>query len=259
MLFEKVVNEDVILEKRDEKHLFSESDFPKFGQKPKLFEARNCYISIEYVNDNDVAEFITDDPDVINELKNKDVYFVEFASTVAELGDKRGTIVVDDVFETFADDMEGAIEYLNAYLIKEGNLNNKRNQPVKFKCGDLVRILENVGGFLTKGKLAIVERHKDYYGNILVKEIDNPYKNTSWWIPKSKVELVEKKIDELRRELYEHCDKTETSRKGIEYLVNYYIHSLGWTEESALIYAIGLFRNDTIRQIKLFGKDGEEI
>lgn len=69
----------------------------------------------------------------------------------------------------------------------------------------------------------------------------------------------EKKIDELRRELYEHCDKTETSRKGIEYLVNYYIHSLGWTEEAALIYAIGLFHNDTIRQIKLFGKDGEEI
>ena len=67
------------------------------------------------------------------------------------------------------------------------------------------------------------------------------------------------KVDELRKELYEHCDKTETSRKGIEYLVNYYINSLGWTEENALIYAIGLFHNDTIRQIKLFGSDGEEI
>ena len=65
----------------------------------------------------------------------------------------------------------------------------------------------------------------------------------------------EKKIDELRKELYEYCDQSKTSRKGIEYLVNYYINSLGWTEESALIYAIGLFRNDTIRQIKLFGKD----
>ena len=67
------------------------------------------------------------------------------------------------------------------------------------------------------------------------------------------------KVEELRKELYEHCDKTETSRKGIDYLVNYYISSLGWTEEAALIYAIGLFHNDTIRQIKLFGKDGEEI
>ena len=47
--------------------------------------------------------------------------------------------------------------------------------------------------------------------------------------------------------------------KLAKYLVNYYIHSLGWTEEAALIYAIGLFHNDTIRQIKLFGKDGEEI
>lgn len=122
MLFEKVVNHDVNLEKRDVDHLFTESDFPKLGQKPKLFEARNCYISIERVNDNDIAEFITDDPDVINELKNKDVYFVQFASTVAELGDKRGTIVVDDAFETFADDMEGSIEYLNDYLIKEGNI-----------------------------------------------------------------------------------------------------------------------------------------
>ena len=76
-----------------------------------------------------------------------------------------------------------------------------------------------------------------------------------------RIEEVKKdsKVDELRKELYDYCDKTETSRKGIEYLVNYYINSLGWTEENALIYAIGLFHNDTIRQIKLFGKDGEEI
>lgn len=72
-----------------------------------------------------------------------------------------------------------------------------------------------------------------------------------------KIEEVnpEKKIDELRRELYEYCDKTETSRNGIECLVKYCIHSLGWTEEAALIYAIGLFHNDIIRQIKLFGED----
>lgn len=67
------------------------------------------------------------------------------------------------------------------------------------------------------------------------------------------------KIKKLRKELYEHCDKTETSRKGIDYLVNYYINLLGWSEEMALIYAIGLFKNDTIRQIKVFGKDKQEI
>lgn len=119
MLFKKVVNPDVNLVKRDVNHLFSESDFPALGQKPKLFETCNCYISIEYVDD--IEEF-TDDKDVINELKNKDVYFVQFASTVEELGDKRRTIVLDDVYENFVDEMEGAIKYLNDYLFKEGNI-----------------------------------------------------------------------------------------------------------------------------------------
>ncbi len=68
-----------------------------------------------------------------------------------------------------------------------------------------------------------------------------------------------KTVNELRKELYEYCDKTETSRKGIDYLVNYYIYSIGWTEEKAIEYAIGLFNNGTIEQIKLIGKDGKEI
>lgn len=63
----------------------------------------------------------------------------------------------------------------------------------------------------------------------------------------------------LRNELYEICDKTNTSSTGIEHLIKYYIESLGWTEEKAIEYAIGLFHNGTIEQIKLFGKDGEEI
>ena len=46
------------------------------------------------------------------------------------------------------------------------------------------------------------------------------------------------KVDELRRELYEYCDKTETPREGMECGVNYYIHSLGWTEVTALIEAL---------------------
>lgn len=196
MLFKKVVNQDVNLVKRDVDHLFSESDFPALGQKPKLFEARNCYISIAYVYVDDYIEAFTDDKYVINEFKNKDVYFVEFGSSVEELGDKRGTIIVDDIYENFVDEMEGAIEYLNDYLLKEEKLNNKGNQPVKFKRGDVVRILENVGEFLTKGKLAIVKSYEGIYGGILVKEINNPYLNTSWWIHKSNIELVEKNIDE---------------------------------------------------------------
>ena len=36
---------------------------------------------------------------------------------------------------------------------------------------------------------------------------------------------------EVRKQLYEMCDKTNTSRSGMDHLVNYYIKSLGWSEE----------------------------
>lgn len=64
---------------------------------------------------------------------------------------------------------------------------------------------------------------------------------------------------ELRDQLYQICDETATRRSGIEHLVNYYITSLDWTEVDAIKYAINLFHNGTINQIKLFGKDGKEI
>ena len=59
-----------------------------------------------------------------------------------------------------------------------------------------------------------------------------------------------KKIAKLRAELYEYCDKTETSRNEIEYIVNYYIHQLNWTEEDVLMYVVGTFLNGSIKQIK---------
>lgn len=64
--------------------------------------------------------------------------------------------------------------------------------------------------------------------------------------------------EELWQELYNICDKTNTRKSGMEYLVKYYI-SLGWSEEKAIEYAIKLFHNGTIQQIKLLNKDGEEI
>lgn len=67
------------------------------------------------------------------------------------------------------------------------------------------------------------------------------------------------KIEELRNKLNELCEKTDTRKSGIDYLVNYYIESLGWNEEEAIQYAIDLFHNGTISQIKLFGKDGNEL
>lgn len=40
-------------------------------------------------------------------------------------------------------------------------------------------------------------------------------------------------------------------QKGIDYLVNYYIHSLGWSEDEALRYAIKLFENGVIDEIEV--------
>lgn len=71
--------------------------------------------------------------------------------------------------------------------------------------------------------------------------------------------MAEKTVDELRVELKAACEKYETRYSGMEYLVNYYIKSLNWTEKEALEYALKLFHDGTITQIKLIGKDGNEL
>ena len=70
---------------------------------------------------------------------------------------------------------------------------------------------------------------------------------------------MDQRVKKLRKQLKEICEETDTKLSGIEYLVNYYIEQLHWSEEKAIEYAIDLFHNSTIRQIKLFGKDGEEL
>lgn len=62
--------------------------------------------------------------------------------------------------------------------------------------------------------------------------------------------------NELRTKLYELVEKTKTSKAGIDYLVNYYITSLGWSEDEALRYAIRLFEDGVIDEIKII--NGEE-
>lgn len=71
--------------------------------------------------------------------------------------------------------------------------------------------------------------------------------------------MENKTLEQLRIEVKETCDKTNTSITGIEFLIKYYITQLHWSEEQALIYTLGLFRDGTIEEIKLLGKDGEEI
>ena len=56
------------------------------------------------------------------------------------------------------------------------------------------------------------------------------------------------------------CRKTDTKESGIEYLVEqYYVKTLGWSKEKAEAYVIELFETGTIGQIKVLGKDGEQI
>lgn len=66
-------------------------------------------------------------------------------------------------------------------------------------------------------------------------------------------------ISKERFELYRMCEETNTSSKGMDKLVDYYIGSLKWSEEEACNYAISLFKNGTIQAIKFLGKDGKEI
>ena len=65
-------------------------------------------------------------------------------------------------------------------------------------------------------------------------------------------------LENMKGLLAEICKKTNTRLSGMERLIRYYMDSLGWSEEESYRYAIGLFLNGTIDQIKIFGKDGEE-
>ena len=71
--------------------------------------------------------------------------------------------------------------------------------------------------------------------------------------------MSEKTVEELRTELKETCEKHNTRLSGMEFLVNYYITSFKWTEKEALEYALKLFHNGTIAQIKIIGKDEKPI
>ena len=64
--------------------------------------------------------------------------------------------------------------------------------------------------------------------------------------------------NELKAKLYKLVDNTNTSRKGIDFLVNYYITSLGWSENDALRYTIKLFEDGVIDEIKVInGKEAD--
>ena len=65
------------------------------------------------------------------------------------------------------------------------------------------------------------------------------------------------RLQDLELKLNELIKRTDTSSKGIELLIDYYIKSLGWSKIQAVEYAIGLFENiDSIKVIN--GKGGND-
>lgn len=66
-------------------------------------------------------------------------------------------------------------------------------------------------------------------------------------------------MNNLKEKLLKLCEQHKTSTEGTNYLINYYINSLGWTEEEAIKYTIKLFDNGTIDEIKIIGgTDGKD-
>ena len=66
-------------------------------------------------------------------------------------------------------------------------------------------------------------------------------------------------MKDLKQQLLKLCEKHKTSTEGINYLIKYYINSLGWTEDEAIRYANKLFDNGTIDEIKIIGgNDGKD-
>lgn len=66
-------------------------------------------------------------------------------------------------------------------------------------------------------------------------------------------------MDNLKEKLLKLFKEHKTSDEGINYLINYYINSLGWTEEEAIKYTIKLFDNGSIDEIKIIGgNDGKD-
>ena len=67
------------------------------------------------------------------------------------------------------------------------------------------------------------------------------------------------RLQDLELKLNELIKRTDTSSKGIELLIDYYIKTLGWSKEQAVEYAIRLFENGTIDSIKVInGKGGND-
>lgn len=63
-------------------------------------------------------------------------------------------------------------------------------------------------------------------------------------------------MDELKQKLDQLIRVNDVNKEDIEFLIDYYIRSLGWSYEKAVEYTIELFENGTIDEVKVIGGKG---
>lgn len=63
-------------------------------------------------------------------------------------------------------------------------------------------------------------------------------------------------MDELKQKLDQLIRANDVNKEGIQFLIDYYIRSLGWSYEKAVEYTIELFENGTIDEVKVIGGKG---
>lgn len=63
-------------------------------------------------------------------------------------------------------------------------------------------------------------------------------------------------MSDYKQKLIELCKAKGAMIQGIEYLIEYYKKSLGWSEKQAVEYALKLFEDGTIDSIMVISKKG---
>ena len=63
-------------------------------------------------------------------------------------------------------------------------------------------------------------------------------------------------MSDYKQKLNELCKEKGAKIQGIEHLIEYYIKSLGWTEQQAIEYALKLFDDGTIDSIMIISEKG---
>lgn len=96
----------------------------------------------------------------------------------------------------------------------------------------------------------------------LSKKYDNVVLNYSLDVVTGKEHNVVLSYDEeefrrLEIELHNLIVMSKTNEEGYKKLIDYYMQSLKWSEQKAIKYCIGLFKNGTIDEIKMLGGANE--